>query len=415
MDLKKHGRILYISSVDISIGNGPGVNEREFVLGLHAALGGRAHFLVPRPEHTVSELPAEICTYSLPHRRHHPLLYPAHILSQVLAANRLLDGQRFDLIVFRLDLLPLAPFLITRGHRIPYALKTLGQGMINTLNERMGLFGRALGSINLRLARRLLEGAILADSVSQAQVEYLREVLGVDDPEKIIWIDNAVNTGRFQPVPAAQARLARGLERFNPIAGYVGTRPWERGASQLIEAAPRLLRSFPDLGIVVLGDGSGVDSLKHRAAELGVAEHCIFTGYVPFEQVPSYINSLDVGVSINLRADRSAASELKVRQYLACGRPVVLSPGSNDFVVEHGLGSLVQPTDQDGIAAALEEWLSLPPQAREQFSAMSSRYVRDHLSVEAAIERRLVLWSEQIPGPAAAAFRVRADGWNDAG
>jgi hypothetical protein len=40
MDLKTNGRILYISSVDVSIGNGPGVNEREFIG--HASGDGRS-------------------------------------------------------------------------------------------------------------------------------------------------------------------------------------------------------------------------------------------------------------------------------------------------------------------------------------------------------------------------------------
>jgi glycosyltransferase involved in cell wall biosynthesis len=278
--------------------------------------------------------------------------------------------------------------------------------MINTLNERLGPLGKALGTANRLLAKQLLAGAVLADSVTQAQVQFLREVLDVREPDRIVWIDNVVNTGRFQPARAAQVRKDLGLDRFSTIVGYVGTRPWERGALQLIETAPRLLHSFPDLGIIILGDGSGIAALKRRAQELGVLDHCVFTGYVPFDQVPSYINSLDVGVSINLRADRSAASELKVRQYLACGRPVVLSPGSNDFVIGQGFGSVVQATDLDGIARALESWLSLSPEAREEFCSRTTRYVRDHLSLEAAIDRRLALWSGKLPAVPAPAFEA---------
>ncbi|MGE5251971.1 MAG: glycosyltransferase family 4 protein [Bacteroidota bacterium] len=397
MDLKKSGRILYISSVDVSIGNGPGVNELEFILGLSGALGDRAHFLIPRPEAEVPGLPAGACSFTAPHRRHHPWFFLRHVLSEVREAGRILSAQKFDLIVFRLDLLPIGPFLITRRHGVPYALKTLGQGMINVLNEKLGLPGRLLGRINRALANRLLDGAILADSVSTAQVEYLHQVLEVRPADKIVWIDNAVNTGRFQPVSAAGSRQELGLERYNAIAGYVGTRPWERGGMQLVEAAPRLLEKFPGLGIVILGDGSELDALKKRAAELGVSEHCVFTGYVPFEKVPSYINSLDVGVSINLRPDRSAASELKVRQYLACGKPVVLSPGSNDFVALQEFGSIVPPADLEAITGALERWLSLGPDERERFCARATAYMRQNLSIEAAIERRLDLWSEKLP------------------
>ena len=78
--------------------------------------------------------------------------------------------------------------------------------------------------------------------------------------------------------------------------------------------------------------------------DLQVAERIRLEGYVPFEKIPQYVNSLDVGVSISIREDRQVNSELKVRQYLACGKPVVISPGSNEFVLEENFpGLAVRP------------------------------------------------------------------------
>jgi glycosyltransferase involved in cell wall biosynthesis len=190
-----------------------------------------------------------------------------------------------------------------------------------------------------------------------------------------------------------------GIAGFNPIVGYVGTRPWERGGMQLIETAPRLIAKFPTLGIVILGDGNELELMKEKADKLGVGSHCVFTGYVPFHKIPLYINSLDVGVSINLRPDRYAASELKVRQYLACGKPVVVSPGSNDFVAAENLGSIVQPTDLDAIAAVLEKWLSMTSDERNDFSDRAAQYVENNLSIDAAVSNRFKLWSERLQTP----------------
>jgi len=391
------GNVLYISSVDISIGNGPGVNEREFTLGLYAAIKDRAHFLIPRPAMEVADLPESVCTYTFPHHGHKIWMTPFHMLSQIWHAQRLLARQPFDFIVFRLDILPIAPFVITRLHKVPYALKTLGQGMINVLGEKIKVVGKSIAQVNLWLVKKLLDGAVLADSVSLAQVEFLRQTLNAD-AQKIVWIDNAVNTSRFFPISVAQARSELGLNRFDPIIGYVGTRPWERGGMQLIEAAPQLLKKFPKLGVVILGDGNEIVGMKKKAAELGVENNCVFTGYVPFDKVPDYINSLDVGVSISLRPDRFAASELKVRQYLACGRPVILSPGSNDFVIAENFGSVVPPADLDSITHALEHWLYRPADERQAFTERTSRYMQNNMSIEAAVIRRFDLWARQISG-----------------
>ncbi len=395
MDLRNDGRILYVSSVDISVGNGPGVNEREFTLALHRAMGGRAHFLIPRPVVRIPDLPADVCTFSAPHRRHHPWHFLRHTISQLRLADDLLARRRFDLLVFRLDVLPLYALYITRRHRVPYALKTLGQGMMNVLAEKGGLPGRALGRVNRSLVKRLLSRALVADSVSLAQVDSLRSVLSAP-PDRIVWIDNAVNLSRFFPTPVEEARRTLDLRGLDPIVGYIGGLPAERGALQVIEVAPRLTARHPNLGVLIVGDGPGQDDLKRKADALGLGRRCVFAGYVPLDEVPVHVNALDVGVSISLRPDRHAASELKVRQYLACGKPVVASPGSNDFLVEESLGSIVEPRDRSAIAAEIDRWLSMSVQQRAEFTRRATEYMRRNLSMDDAIGRRFAVWEERL-------------------
>ena len=173
MDLRRNGRILYISSVDVSVGNGPGVNEREFILALYAAVGDRAHFLIPQPMAEITDLPSQVCTFSLPHWRHHPLYFPAHVVSVIRHADELLSRRKFDLLLFRFDVLPLAPLYITKRHPIPYVAKTLGQGALNVLAEKGGWLGRSLEGVNRWLFKQLMARALVADSCSPIQVEYL--------------------------------------------------------------------------------------------------------------------------------------------------------------------------------------------------------------------------------------------------
>jgi glycosyltransferase involved in cell wall biosynthesis len=390
--LRESGRILYISSVDVSLGNGPAVNELEFIVALHGAIGERAHFLIPRPQRSVADLPTPACTFVRPHHGHQPIPSLIHMVDQIGAASRLISAGRFDLLVFRLDVAPLVPLAITSRHRVPYALKTLGATSLNVL-ERLPVIGRPLAAANRRLVRGLVQRAIAADAASVSHVEALRDALDAGR-DTITWIDNSVNTRRFFPTPTLGARREVGLDRFDPIAGYVGNVPHERGGRQLVEVAPRLLKLYPRLGILVLGDGEGVPGLARRADELDVAEHCVFTGHVPFERVPAYVNALDVGVSFLLPRSQ-VASEQKVRQYVACGKPVIATtPGGNDFVVREGLGSLVRYDDLDAIAAELDRWLSLGERAA--FASRAVRYACEHLSVDQAVRQRLALWGERL-------------------
>lgn len=395
MDLRTAGRMLYVSPADVSVGNGPGVNENEFIHALHAAVGDRAHFLVPRPIEPVDDLPLHAITFCAPHRRYRPWRLPVHVVSQIRAAGRLLRERPFDLFVFRIDVFPVVPFYLTRRHRLPYVIKTLGTGALDALEKR-GWFARLLAPLNRWMFRRVVSRALVADTDSEGHALALRQRLGVGERE-VVWIDNAVNTGRFLPGGRDEARRELGLEAYDPVAGYVGSRPWERGGAQLVEAAARLVPKHPGLGVVVVGGGEPVEGMKRRAAELGIAERCRFTGYVPYRRIPRIVRSLDVGVSISLSPERAVNSELKVRQYLACGKPVVISPGGNEFVREQGFGTVVEPRNLDAITAALDAWLSLPPAERDAFAARAAAYMHEHLSMAAAIERRLRLWAERMP------------------
>jgi glycosyltransferase involved in cell wall biosynthesis len=395
IDLCESGQILYISSIDVSVGNGPGVNEREFILALRQAIGDRAHFVIPRPVNAIPELPAEACTFSLPHRHHNPGYWPGHVFSTMWAADRLLSQRHFDLLIFRLDILPFNVLYITKKYHVPYALKTLGQGMINVLKNRVWLIGPIISKINLLVVENLVNRSIATDTVSQIQLKYLGEILNVYS-NKILYIDNAVNTKRFYPISTVEARRGLGLEHYDPIVGYAGNYPHERGGIQLLNAAPMLLPRYPNLGLVILGNGDGRQHLTRLAAELGIEQHCLITGHVPFDQVPMYINTMDVGVSIQ-KPEGFGMSEQKVRQYLACGKPVIAStPGSNDFLADENLGSLVRQDDINSIANELDRWLALEVDERVEFSGRASQYARDHLSVERSIAKRIALWSERL-------------------
>ncbi len=398
INLQKSGRILYVTSADISIGNGPGVNEREFVLGLFSLLGDRAHVMIPEPEESLPDgLPEGCVTLVKPHKRHHPLYFFSHVISQKFQADKLFAQKQFDLLAFRLDVLPFGPYYITRKFKTSYALKTLDQGMVNVLKERGGILGRSLVGINHKLVKTIVDNAIQADTVSVMQQKYLVELLSIEDG-KLVWIDNAVNTKRFFPMPVESIRAELGLSQFDMVIGYVGTRPWERGGMQLVESLPHLTLKYPNIGVVILGGGDGLNLLYEKAQQLGVTDRCVFTGYVPFKCVPKYVNALDIGVSLSYRVDRMAASELKVRQYLACGKPVILSPGSNDFVEVNRFGSIVDPHDSDAVFMALDHWLSLSLQEKEDFSSYVVSYMQEKMSIEAAISKRLELWSEKLNG-----------------
>jgi glycosyltransferase involved in cell wall biosynthesis len=399
MNLKKEGRILYISSIDISLSNGPGVNEREFITVFQKAFGERVHFLIPKPKHKLSGI-NENFTLSPDHKHYHPFFYLVHQMSQIRLAKTLIESGRFDFLVFRLTILPLAQAYITKRYRIPYAIKTLGAGVLNALKQQSGLkgnLGKALDPFHKKLIRNIISGALAIDVCTEAYLHYFQDRFRFG-PTRLCCIENATNTERFCPVDKMVARSITGLSTFDPIVGFVGGRPWERGGSQMVEITPKLLERYPTLGVAIVGGGKGVEKLKKRAYELEVAKHCIFPGLVPYDQVSNYINAFDVCISFNKRekTDSSGNSSQKVRQYVACGKPVVSGPGGNRFLEKEYLGSIVKGADLEGISNAVLYWLSLTQAQREIHRDKAAEFARKNLSVEKALNDRLNFWNSKL-------------------
>jgi glycosyltransferase involved in cell wall biosynthesis len=400
-DLRKDGRILYISSVDISRGNGPGVNEREFTLEFCKTFGERAHILVPKPEIRLTEINQHNFTFSRNHKRHRPIPFLQHQLSQLWLANALMKSGRFDFLIFRLSILPFAQSYIIRHYRIPCAIKTLGKGVGDVLRRQGGVVGKALAPLNDVLVKDIITRAIAIDVCTEKYLTYVQERWALD-AAKLCLIENATNTDRFYPLDEITARSKCNLSHFDPIVGFVGGRPWERGGTQMIELASRLLPQYPNLGIVIVGGGwhqlRGLDQLRKQAHELGVADHCVLPGQVPYERVPYFINAFDVGISLDKTETLSSVgnSSQKLRQYLACGKPVVSGPGGNLFLEREELGSIVNPDDINQITRAVTAWLSLTDDEKRAHCHRAVDFAQKHLSVKKTLDDRIEFWNNRL-------------------
>ena len=396
MSFQDDVRILYVSMADVSQPNGPGVNEREFLLSLYARLGNRMHAIIPRPRLACEELdPARTTFYRNP-RRWDLLgfLRQQYELGKLL--RRMGTRGQFDLLVVRLSLLPLACY-VAIGRGVPLAIKTLGEVQGFTQNKGLkGWIAKLLGPLNGFLFKQIVKRAIAIDCCTETHFQdHLRDY-GLE-PKRLTVVQNATNVVRFQPADTAAARAALGLERFSPIIGFVGGSPAERGGMQMLELASRLRATFPQLGVVIVGDDKQ-GQLQQRACQLRVEDRAWITGQVAYERVPAFIQAFDLGIALDrpARWQLTGNSYQKIRQYLACGKPVVTCIDSQSELVQAGL---VEPVSADSLAeieTVVRRLLDRDPTSCEAFSQRAARYAREHLSTDVTLDQRLRFWKERL-------------------
>lgn len=131
-------------------------------------------------------------------------------------------------------------------------------------------------------------------------------------------IPNGVDTELFRDYGFAKREELK-IDGF--IVGYVGVlREWV-DLKPLFIALSKLNK---EIKVLVVGREGRFKENVDLARQCGVSDRVIFTGMIPYSQVPEYISSMDVCL---IPFKRDAVSEnalpLKLFEYMACKRPII--------------------------------------------------------------------------------------------
>ena len=120
-----HRKFLYITEYDISLDNGPGINEREFIDVLCKSYGEEVICLAPFPTYRESYIDPRI-EYVINHKRSNKLRYWAYLMDTFIRALRLYRRYHFSASVVRIGQTPFV-LMLSWLLKTPLLLKTLAQ------------------------------------------------------------------------------------------------------------------------------------------------------------------------------------------------------------------------------------------------------------------------------------------------
>lgn len=166
---------------------------------------------------------------------------------------------------------------------------------------------------------------------------------------------NGTDLRRFSPAPAG----SEVDPRFGPNMIFACRQLFPRkGIRFLIEAAAQLKPRFPDLKVVVAGDGFERPELVALAERLGIARDVTFLGWVANSELPPYYRAAAVSVIPSLEEGFG----IPAAEAMGCETPVVASDaGGLPEVVEHGVTGLIVPRgDSTALAEAIGSLLADP-------------------------------------------------------
>lgn len=178
-------------------------------------------------------------------------------------------------------------------------------------------------------------------------------------------ISCGVDVTHFHPIANLDRGAWRdryGLDPDRKIVFFVGRVDREKRLDVLLKAVQLMHR--PDLQCVIAGNGAALQGLKALVQELELGQNVLFTGFVPNEDLPSLLSSVDI-FAMPSEAELLSIATLEA---MACGLPILAARAMAlpELVSEDVNGFLFNPGDAKDAARCLglmadhpERWLEM--------------------------------------------------------
>lgn len=240
--------------------------------------------------------------------------------------------------------------------RVPLALAVHGRELLLEPVSFPG--GRFLYD---RVRRMAVRSADVYLPVSRYTATLLKR-FGVED-EHVHVVNNGTDPDTFfsvQDTERAALRTDLGVGD-RPMVLSVCRLVGRKGVDTVIKALPRILEKIPRAVYVVAGEGPDSVALKRQAEELGLRDHVVFTGRMPYATLRTAYSAADVFVLPARQADPDVEGfGIVFLEANACETPVVgaRTGGIPDAIVDGETGLLVEADSPDELAGALIRLLS---------------------------------------------------------
>lgn len=219
-------------------------------------------------------------------------------------------------------------------------------------------------------------------AVSDPHRQRLHKVIGFPE-DRILVLENGVDCSRFAPAPCkSQQKIALGFSENLLLIGTVGRLVPVKNQTLLVRAAARLARDFPQMRLLITGEGPLHDDLIALAETLGIAPQVMLLGNR--DDIPGIMKALDIFVLPSLNEGMSNT----ILEAMSTALPVVATNvGGNPEIIDAGrTGMLVNSNHEEQLADTLR-LLLVNRETREKLGQAGRAQVEQRYSLTAMVTR----------------------------
>jgi len=203
---------------------------------------------------------------------------------------------------------------------------------------------------------RFYDAIVFIDELVQKQIRKS------DKPQYVVPLGSNFSNFRPNKLKRRTIRNALNIKEEDFVYMYIGEISQSRKTYILIEAFKIFLEQNKNRNVklILLGTGDAFDFIKNKISVYKLQKYSIMPGFIPYSEVPSYLNAADVGISfVPQTKEYNIQPPRKTVDYLACGLPVIATDtkGNRRFVKDRENGFLVSDTPES-IASGMRKLLN---------------------------------------------------------
>ena len=151
------------------------------------------------------------------------------------------------------------------------------------------------------------------------------EEMGAKDPGVI---PQGVDSSLMKPLPIDHHLQKKfNLKDEDKVVMYLGTTYSFSGLDVIIKKVPSIVKEISKFKLLIVGGGPDLQFFKQMVKEQNVQDRVIFTGFVPYLEVPRYCSLAKLFINPFKRVELTdRLSPVKVFDLLSCGKPIIATP-----------------------------------------------------------------------------------------
>jgi len=210
--------------------------------------------------------------------------------------------------------------------------------------------------------------------------------------DRVTLIHNAIPCEQFYvPEQHLECRKELGIPLDSTVLGYIGRIQKVKRIDLLLDALQQIRNFYPNIFLVIVGDGDARYKLQSYADKLGISNHIIWTGFR--QDIPRILAALDIYIQTSTNEGLS----LSLLEAMSAGKTIITTDvGGNSEIITHKVnGWLLKNSSIDEIVKTTN-YLIEHPEVRNRLSTAGFEHVRNVFSLNSMIAGYRNLYQQVI-------------------